>query len=59
MIMDKKFLEAKNSIEKTLSSLENILSEDSPTGLKDGISIDRLDDLIDELNKVSSMLENY
>ncbi|MEG2354012.1 MAG: hypothetical protein RSB70_05165 [Clostridium sp.] len=54
-----KYITAKDSISKTLTSLESILNEDSPTGLNDGVSYENLDFLISELDRLSTLLESY
>lgn len=54
-----KYIKAKEAIEKTLTSLESILNEDSPTGLNTGVSYENLDELITELDRLTKVLESY
>ncbi|MFD3156627.1 hypothetical protein ACFIJ5_07165 [Haloimpatiens sp. FM7330] len=57
--MDEKIVKAKELLNDTLSRIEVILDEKSPTGLDNDITCNDLDKLIEALDKVSIILDKY
>ncbi|WP_373898882.1 hypothetical protein ACER0A_004515 [Haloimpatiens sp. FM7315] len=57
--MNEKYVKAKELLKDTLTKIEDIIDEESPTGLENGITCDELDNLIDALDKISDIIGKY
>lgn len=55
--MDEKYLKAKEMLKTTITKIEHIIDEESPTGFEEGITCDEIDTLIDALDKISKIIE--